>query len=130
MVLTTLTVEHQQHHFRLGMMHVKACPSSSILCTLQGSARLCRAACLVSAVFYLRSGASWQVQLHGLLDRVRLVMVPKSRPLGSDFSLLLSRCSDLMAVTPANVPSESWTGGEVGVTEAPLRGGIDRGKCN
>lgn len=114
MVLTTLTVEHQHHHFRLGMMHVCAFSSSaSILCTLQGSARLCGAPCSVSAVFYLRSGASWQVQLHGLLDRVRLVMVPKSRPLGSDFSLLLSRCSDLMAVTPANAPSESWTGGEV-----------------
>lgn len=56
---------------------------------------------------YLRSGASWQVQLHGLLDRVRLVMVPNSNPLGSDFSLLLSRCSDLMAVTPVNAPSEN-----------------------
>lgn len=85
------------------------------------SARLCRAApCTVSGAFYLRSGASWQVQLHGLLDRVRLLMVPNSRPLGSHFSLLLSRCSDLMAVTPANAASESWTGGEVGVTEAPL----------
>lgn len=35
-------------------------------------------------------------------------MVPYSRLLGRDFSLLLSRCSDLIAVTPVNAPSENW----------------------
>lgn len=59
------------------------------------------------SVFYLRSGASWQVQLHGLLDRVRLLMVPNSRLLGSHFILLLSRFSVLMAVTPAKAASEN-----------------------
>lgn len=53
----------------------------------------------------MRSGASWHVQLHGLLERVRLVMVPNSRLLGRSFNLLLSRCSDLTAVTPVNAPS-------------------------
>lgn len=57
---------------------------------------------------YLRSGASWQVQLHWLLANVRLVMVPNSRLLGRDLSLLFSRCSDLRAVTPAKAPSENW----------------------
>lgn len=57
---------------------------------------------------YLRSGASWQVQLHGLLDNVRLVMVPNSRLLGRVLSLLFSRCSDLTAVTPVKAPSENW----------------------
>lgn len=60
---------------------------------------------------YLRSGASWHVQLHGLLDRVRLVIVLNSRLLGRDRSLLLSRCSDLMAVMPVNAPSENWKTG-------------------
>lgn len=75
----------------------------------------CRDASMVSGeCLYLRSGASWQVQLHGLLDRVRLVMVLNSKPLGSNFSLLLSRCSDLMAVTPVNAPSENWGEKSVG----------------
>lgn len=59
-------------------------------------------------VSYLRRGASWQVQLHGLLDKVRLVMVPNSRLLGRVLSLLFSRCSDLTAVTPVKAPSENW----------------------
>lgn len=62
---------------------------------------------LVNLSSYLRSGASWQVQLQELFDRVRLVIVPNSRLLGRDLSLLLSKCSDLMAVTPVNAPSEN-----------------------
>lgn len=62
---------------------------------------------VVSGESHLRNGASWHVQLHGLLESVRLVRVPNSRLLGRNFSLLLSRCSDLTAVTPVNAPSEN-----------------------
>lgn len=45
----------------------------------------------ISFESYLRSGAIWQLQFHGLLKRVRLVMVLNWRLLGIDFSLLFSR---------------------------------------
>jgi len=56
---------------------------------------------------YRLSGARVQVQLHGLPLSVRLVRVLNSRLLGSDRSLLPSRCSDLTAVTPVKAPSEN-----------------------
>lgn len=60
-------------------------------------------------ISYLRNGASWHVQPHGLFVRVRLVMAMllKFRLLGRNFSLLLSRFSVLIAVTPMNAPSEN-----------------------
>lgn len=63
--------------------------------------------CLFVSSYFLRL-ARLQVQLHGLLNRVRFFMLVKARLLGRIFSLLFSRCKDLRAVTPSKAALENW----------------------
>lgn len=61
---------------------------------------------VVICPYFLRF-ANWQVQLHGLLNRVRFWMVVKTKLLGRAFSLLFSRCRDFRAVTPSKAAVEN-----------------------